>query len=288
MQEVDLFLKGDCKMDAFLRRIIDELTGNLNGIKAIVLGGSRRMERQVDFWSDTDLSVILEPDMRVDEHQFVQAINQLGFIIGSERYSEQASMLYRTAIEFQDTIHLLDATIYTYNEWGLTGISKNQSAAIVYGQIEIGENQKTAPELGAFDSYEQQIHQTWFKYLITIKKFARNDNLIGMHLLLDLIREYLVMEMIERDMRKGTNIHRFGEAEQLPEMIKLFRVDEADQGKIFDYIAGLAYEYDEKLMRNIKNYRSRYAQIAEYLQKTKQCLHRTNGTNGSKERGCCR
>ena len=124
----------------------------------------------------------------------------------------------------------------------------------------------------SFEAYESQVDQIWFKFVAAIKKFARNDNLIGMHLLLDLVREYLVVEMIGRDVRHATNVHRFGYREELPDAIKLSRIDESDTGRIFDYIGALASAYDRKLMENIGNYTSRYRHISAYLERSRRCL----------------
>ena len=122
----------------------------------------------------------------------------------------------------------------------------------------------------SFDMSESEINRIWFKYMMVIKKFARRDNLIGMHLLLDLIRDYLVVKMVERDMRESTNIHRFGYAEQLPAAIKLARINESDTGRIFDYIAELARETDKKLEANVKDYRSRYQRLSAYIEASKR------------------
>lgn len=259
-------------MDTFLGHAIATLSTNLEGIKAILLRGSKQTDDQVDFWSDTDLLVVFHPGVGVEEKRFVQAIDQIGFVIASELYSGQESVLYRAAIEFESSVQLLDATVCSHDEWVSTEAFKEQSSTIVYGQIETIERTKANAVDYSFDSYKNQINRTWFKYLVAIKKFARDDHLIGMHLLLDLIREYLVLEMIERDIRCGTNIHRFGSGEQLPATMKLSCIDESDRRSIFDYIAKLAYEYDRKLGANIPTYKSRYDQVCAYLERSKRHL----------------
>ena len=210
--------------------------------------------------------VILQPEMDVDENQFVQAHERMGFVVGSEMHRGKESLLYRTAISFETSIQLLDASVCSYNKWVSAEAGKDQLSTVIYGQIASGEQIK-APVAGySFDISESEINRIWFKYMTAIKKFARRDNLIGMHLLLDLVRDYLVVEMVERDMRENTHIHRFGYAEQLPASIKLSSINEADTGRILDYIAELARETDKKLAANVKGYRSRYPWLSAYIE----------------------
>lgn len=260
-------------MNAFLRHVINKIKSNLKGVKAIVLGGSRNTDHIVDFWSDTDLTVILQHDFNADEQLLFQVIKEIGTVVGSEkyRYSGQ-SIMYRTAIEYECSVQLLDIHFCSYGRWITTVSTQDQPSTIVYGHIDFGERTKAALVQYSFDTYDSD--NTWFKYFIAIKKFARNDHLIGMHLLMDLVKEYLVVEMIERDIKHGTNIHRFGYEEQLPAAIKLTHLDESNKRKIFDYIDSLAYEYDKILITNMKNYESKYAQVADYLEKSKSRKHK--------------
>lgn len=150
----------------------------------------------------------------------------------------------------------------------VTESHKDQDSTIIYGDLHLNERIPSPAESYSFDSY--QSNNTWFKFLYAIKKFARNDHLIGLHLLLDLIRDYLVVEMIERDIIHGTNVHRFGYEEQLPPHIRLSQLDITDKLGVFDFIAKLAYEYDKKLVCNVKGYVSRYSQVTKFLEESKQ------------------
>ncbi|KUO96626.1 hypothetical protein [Ferroacidibacillus organovorans] len=233
----------------------------------IVLRGSQQTGVQVDLWSDTDILMILHPKIEINEDRFIHAHNPIGNILGSEIYRGLESILYRTAIEYESSIHLLDSSLCTYNEWTSIEALKDQSFTVVYGHIEI----PTKAVMGiaksdlSFSPYENEINKTWFKFTMAIKKFARKDNLIGMHLLLDLIREYLTLEMIERDIREKTNIHRLGHSEHLPASIKLSNIEETNQEGLLNYIANLAHAYDQKLLDNVSNYKSRRNKISEYI-----------------------
>jgi hypothetical protein len=41
-------------------------------------------------------------------------------------------------------------------------------------------------------------------------------------------------------------------------------------GTVNNYCIELAYEYDKKLMSNVKGYTSRYKQVANYVEESKQ------------------
>jgi hypothetical protein len=251
-------------VESFLNYLVKGITTNLDGVSGIVLRGSQRTNA-VDLWSDTDLLIVLNEGIAINEQAIVEAIHALGFVVGCEmyKYSEE-SLLYRIAIEIESSIHLLDAQFCSYEEWVSSESRRDQPSSIIYGGIELGEIRSRVAERYSFDSYDSD--NTWFKYFIAIKKFARNDNLIGLHLLLDLVRDYLVVEMIERDIRHGTNIHTFGYAEQMPPNIDLSQLDIANKKAVFEYISKLAYAYDQKLKRNVKGYISRYTQISKYLE----------------------
>lgn len=256
-------------MNAVLNQITNGITGNLVGIRGIVLRGSQQTDELVDLWSDTDLLIVLKEGVLINQQDIIGAINAIGFVVESEiyRYSEQ-SLLYRTAIALASSIHLLDVQFCTYEEWILSESHKDQDSTIIYGDLNLNERISSPAESYSFDTYQSD--NTWFKYFIAIKKFARNDNLIGLHLLLDLIRDYLVVGMIERDITHDTNVHRFGYEEQLPPNIRLSQLDITDKLGVFDFIAKLAYEYDKKLVCNVKGYVSRYSQVAKFLEESKQ------------------
>ncbi len=260
-------------MNEFLTYVISTLTEGFEGIQAIVLRGSQQTAQVVDMWSDYDLLIVLNPSASIDENKFIQTVNKIGRVVGCELYREHNSVLYRTAIEFRSSIQLLDTTVCSYQEW----VSKEppESQKIVLGQIEPSSVPKVPPVADKpFRPDDRQINPTWFKYVGAIKRFCRNDNLIGMHLLLDLVREYLVLQMVERDNLHKTNIHRFGDDEHLPDAIKLSHIDESNKEQVLDYIAKLASEYDQKLVSMIEGYSSRYHLVLQYIERSKANLLR--------------
>lgn len=70
----------------------------------------------------------------------IQSVDQLGNVIGSELYVQETSIMYRTAMEYDFSIQLLDVTICTYNHWIDIESASNHST-IMYGDIEYSNNQ---------------------------------------------------------------------------------------------------------------------------------------------------
>jgi len=260
-------------MNTFLDHVIHTLTTNLTGIgiQAIVLRGSQQTKDEVDLRSDIDLLVVLQPEARMDAEALIQGVHQTGTVFGDELYSSPESVLFRAAIYHDSSVELLDIGLCSHAHWLSNESSSKQT--VVHGDIDTDQGRVKQPTGDSSPHMDEtQIQATWFKYIATVKKFCRNDYLIGMHLLLDLIREYLVLEMIERDFRCGTNVHRFGYSEKLPDEIKLSNVDETNLNGVLDYIATLANAYDQKLSSLVAGYTSRYRMVSEFAERSKTCL----------------
>ncbi len=256
-------------MNDFLHLLVEEMVQKYSGIKAILLKGSKLKEVEIDFWSDTDLWVVLEPGIDINEEKVKDAVSGLGATIGSEVFIEADSIVYRTIIDALHSTELLDITIYTYDRWLAKESGNGVQSTLIYGDILFDKNKVKTSDEYSVQYTDKHIDEVWFKYFMTIKKFARHDNLIGMHMLLDLIKEYLVIAMVERDMAYKTNIHRYGGNERLPECLKISKIDEMNANGICDYIKTLAFEYDLKLQKHIVDYTSRYEKVACYIEETK-------------------
>ncbi|MEO3946708.1 hypothetical protein [Gorillibacterium sp. CAU 1737] len=263
-------------MTDFLEHVLSHLVKQVKELKALVLRGSRQsdLDAETDSWSDTDLLIVLNPAAELQKERLFQVIDELGFVIGKEiqGVSEQ-SVLYRAAIEYEGAVHLLDAHFCSYEEWVSTEAYRDQASTLLYGSLEWAEERRpAAPMPNPFEAYASD--ETWFKYFIAIKKFVRQDHLIGLHLLLDLVREYLVVEMLERDKQHGTNIHRFGYGELLPSSLQLSSVDVSRKEELYAYMGRLACAYDAKLLANQEGYRSKAALVIAYLEQAKASLER--------------
>jgi hypothetical protein len=73
-------------MNAFLTHVIKVLSARVEGIQAMILRGSQQNHQVVDMWSDYDILMVLNPSTSLDEREFLHAVNDIGFVVGSESY----------------------------------------------------------------------------------------------------------------------------------------------------------------------------------------------------------
>jgi len=79
-------------------------------------------------------------------------------------------------------------------------------------------------------------NQFWFASSMVLTKLGRKDYLIASHLTLGLCQTVIVIQMMLRDNEKCTNIHRFGDAEDVPVLESLMLGKGGTRGKILEIL----------------------------------------------------
>ncbi|MDX1939606.1 MAG: hypothetical protein SFU99_03595 [Saprospiraceae bacterium] len=259
--------------DLFIKEAVKLFTNHESiKIKTILLVGSKLDPSNVDFWSDTDIIIILNPTEVIDKEQIENIILKIGRRIGKEEYSSANVMTQRLVIEKKNRIERLDLKICTYDAWAIQAHSIDNQHKILFGDplnVEL-EHKKLIREVIKIEYNSDEIDQIWFLFFECVKKFMRNDHLIGLHLLLDLLRSYLVMKMLERDIIYNTNIHKIGYREKLPEEIEINRIDYMNKEKVLNYIEKLAIEFDKEFLKQHKEYQSRVGAFLKYMKESKK------------------
>ncbi len=220
-------------------------------IDRIQLQGSRLQPETVDYWSDTDVLIVLKPGAVLDKSLMDELLGRLGTIIGRDTYHTDGYLKERLVVALGRRTALIDLKVQTFGFWQ-------------------AETNPTTTESQVKTNFEVQyrrehVDRIWLKFFLCINKFMRNDHLIGLHLLLDLLRDYLVLEMELRDQMKGTNIHRFGDAESLPKTIEPGQIAYQDREATLTYIMSLARTYDHRLLEIFPNYKSRVQNLNSYI-----------------------
>lgn len=255
-----------------MKNIIEDIVRKLKladeWIKAILLKGSMQSIEVTDFWSDTDLLVVLKESENIQREIFLNLLSNLGEIIAKENYFSEDSTTLRVAIQINNEVEFIDLSICTYERWLLSECKCLDSSKLIFWEIDwyIKLNDKIVNYSFEFDI--DNIEKNWFKYFMCIKKIARDDILIGLDLLMDLLKEYLILLMIERDIKYNTNIHRYWYNEILPEKLNLSLLNYKDKLNILFYIRDLANEYDQKLVVVFKEYTSRFNVIDTYIKES--------------------
>ena len=216
---------------------ITEIISHLDGIKSIILVGSMATEfTDVDCWSDIDLKIILDDDVLNKYYPDSDWINSLGDIFSKENHENKHLKTSRICLK---NFHRFDITFIP-----LSSLDKieNWEFNPFYGGYKIIKNSidnlpnliKKIPNIEYKKPNKDWLlefeNNFWHKVNISIVKLVRNDLLISTHLAFDLIRDCLVLKMILRDRKLGTNIHRVGKwgndyINELPEIKLKSKVD---------------------------------------------------------------
>lgn len=223
----------------------------------------------MDYWSDTDLTIVLSKGIELTDSMPDDISKGLGFVLAKEIHRGSERITLRLVIQQDQRIELLDLSILTFSQLKNEISALQGSYQILYGSIpEVPKPLPVKPSF-SFHYSGDSINQTWFVFYQCVKKFMRQDHLIGLHLLMRLVQEYLVIAMIERDQTYQTNIHRFGYREELESDIHPRHLNYMDKDAILDYINRLAFRYDEKLLHSLHDYSSRYAAFELYIENSR-------------------
>ena len=107
------------------------------------------------------------------------------------------------------------------------------------------------------------INRFWFIQLQALGKLYRKDYLISTHLTNMNCNDTLVMQMIKRDRKYGTNHHRYGYSEELEYVSCLgkvpYKTEDATFNRIADRIYAAALSYDKLVKDFYPQYRDRSA-----------------------------
>ena len=106
-----------------------------------------------------------------------------------------------------------------------------------------------------------QIHRFWFIQIQALGKLYRKDYLISCHLANMNCNETLVMQMILRDLKYGTNHHMYGHAEELAYIKDLgkapYRTGDQTFDRIADHLYAAALAYDRLVKAFYPTYQNR-------------------------------
>ena len=107
----------------------------------------------------------------------------------------------------------------------------------------------------------ENIHRFWFVQIQALGKLYRKDYLISSHLANMNCNETLVMQMVLRDLKCGTNHHRYGYSEELEYVRDLgkmpYRTGDQTFNRIADYLYAAALAYDRLTKEFYPHYQNR-------------------------------
>ena len=237
-------------------------------VQAILRIGSTINQQRADFWSDTDLVILLDRSTTLDHIQPKNLFQQLGSIIAKEEHKNKDAYTIRMIITEKGKIKRLDLTILSHDFIKKRGSLPYLPYELLYGTIDTLRLSPKAPIHYPFDA--KRVNQMWFLCYEGVKKFGRKDHLIGLHLLLELLQYYLELQMQARDIQYQTNVHRYGYAEELPANLSLKQLGSFQLSDLLDYIENLASAIDQILVQRFAEYESPLRHFLAYLNDCKQ------------------
>ena len=264
------------QMRNFFRKELDKIIKIVNEeiieIEEVYLKGSLcKEDSNVDFWSDIDLAFVLGDKYDVKEFNVNTIIEELGNIVAYEEFEADNIVLKRVFLQGEKIGYSLDIMIL--NRVNLSSDILGEESQLIMSnrksQVsdEVHINTEIIEEQGDEYISDKNINEFWFKVVVAIKKIMRNDNLIGVHLVLDIIRELIVLQMINRDIKKGTSIHRYGDDEQIDILNKInINSEKINKESLLDIIDECAKYYDDEVSKLVNNYDNRYIYIKKYIE----------------------
>jgi hypothetical protein len=185
----------------------------------------------MDIFSDADMKVSLPKNALVNMKSFISAVSEkISGVLGYEIYNNYDNDVLRMCL---DNGWRYDLT-FTYPE----------------------PQKRNGVDLSFLDKAEDTANSFWFASSMALVKLGRNDYLIAAHLALELCQLVIVMQMLARDDEKKTNIHRFGDGEDVPVLHSLLLLRSRDdfsqnsKDEILDIIFH-ASEHMEKISASI-------------------------------------
>ena len=158
---------------------------------------------ELDIYSDVDLHIHLPYEAHFNAESFIKKLNeQFHPVLGYEIHNNDKQSVLRICLNNGNRYDL------TFNH-------------------EAANTQKPPNETFAL-KVNRTVNQFWFMASQVLVKLGRGDYLIAAHLALELCQLIIVVQMLDRDDLKGTNIHRFGDRENVPILHRLLMLEYSD------------------------------------------------------------
>lgn len=199
-----------------------------------------------DCCSDVDLAVLVTFPTKdtVTESEYMKRIDRFG--IGEE------NCLGFCFVEGNNMYRIIMKNGMRYD----FGFEFNYDESAEKITLELREEEYNNPNWS-----RDNVNRFWFMQLQALGKLYRKDFLIGSHLANMNLNETLVQQMVFRDMKYGTNHHRYGYEEELTYLKYKGKCQVKSGNDTFDLIADKLYSaalaYDELTKAFYPEYESR-------------------------------
>jgi len=160
-------------------------------VNEIIFDGSVVDPNSLDVFSDVDMKILLAYNDSLNIKSFIQELpKQFYPVFGYE--------------------------IHNYNEHDVLRLCFENGWCFDFTFVYPQPRESQTADSYFFNKVDSVINQFWFLSVGVLTKLGRNDFLIASHLALELCQLIIVIQMLIRDDEKKTNIHRFGDGEDVP------------------------------------------------------------------------
>ena len=218
-----------------------EFLGGIIDADKIGLTGSILEPASLDVFSDVDIEIHLPVNVAVDIKWLLRALaERFCAIFGYEFHSSSDGYTLRICFE---------------NGWRFD---------LSFITPELGESRS------GDDSFEDRvdavINRFWFLSSMVLVKLGRNDYLIAAHLVLELCQLIIHVQMLMRDEAMKTDMHRFGDREDVPILHSIAEVKESDiYSKILHVLFQAAENMDKMSATLDLGYRDRTLKLRGFV-----------------------
>jgi hypothetical protein len=201
--------------------VVEELSRffrNEPAAKAFVLCGSLAAgEIRQDRWSDIDACIVVTDRALARYYLCTGWLQPLCQVVGLERHEHPSMRTLRVCLEDLRRLDLTFISESALNQPSLWARNPFYPSFVVFWSELPGLEMQLAslPQPAVVQDLprkeiEAMVDAFWLREAVATTKVARNDLLIGLPLALDLARDCLLLQMMRRDRKKGTRIHRTG------------------------------------------------------------------------------
>ena len=187
----------------------------------IMIEGSLQRPAELDLYSDVDMKILLRDNTPINTEVLLESVAaEFAPVLGFEVISHLREDAVRVCLENGMRFDL----VFRYPS----------------------DKEPVAEDESFSCKIYNVVNQFWFFAAMVLVKLGRKDNLIAAHLSLELCQLLIVIQMLVRDNKKGTAVHRFGDSEIVSAPFNLGN-DTADE--ILAMLLSAAIKMDNELER---------------------------------------
>lgn len=189
-----------------------------DAVQAVFVVGSLANESiQPDLWSDIDVFIVVSDPAISQFYPGTDWLKPINSVFATSHTPDPPRYTLRvcfTDMRRVDFIFLLTSAFDDPNSLNLHLLQAGHRVLFSRApqfERELSKKVSVVPSEHDPDAkFLAMSNDFWFKGMLAVYKVVRNDLLIALHLILDLMRDCLVLRMMLRDREKGTCHHRIG------------------------------------------------------------------------------